>query len=379
MKVVVVTSFPFPDGKATANRVRVFAEELIKNGYADEVEIVSTTSVLRGSPTFKEKIKIVSLCVPVIDKNKLISRAISELLVAFKLWSIAKKTKADMVIVTIPSALLLIPIVIFPKPIRLVLDVRDAVWAYLPKYTLKGLLGTVLRILFRVAAKKSDLVSVTNSYEAKSVKAVARVDAIVVGNGISEEKINDFQSIAVKPARGNINITYIGNVGIAQELEILIKYAKYYQNNTVVNVVGDGARLAALKAKAIDENVSNMKFHGAIPPDNVARYMKEADVLFAQIGKNYISAIPTKVFEYIAAGRKILLGLPEGAAKDVFQDFHGVEIFPVGIFTCMKQSYEKLLIQEFGDEERIRNLTLLKCRYVRERAVTNLLLELNSM
>ena len=379
MKVVIVTSFPFPDGKATANRVRVFAEELIKNGYADEVEIVSTTSALSASVGFKQNIKIVSLHVPVIDKNKLISRAISELLVAFKLWSIAKTTKADMVIVTVPSVLLLLPIVVFPKPIKLVLDVRDAVWTYFPRGTLKGLLGAILRILFRLAAKKADLVSVTNSYEAKSVEAVASVEAVVVANGISEEKINDFQSIAVKPVRVNINVTYIGNVGIAQELGILADFCNFYQKNTEVNIVGDGARLASLKAKAIDENVSNMIFHGAIPPSSVSRYMEEADVLFAQIGKNFQSAIPTKVFEYIAAGRKILLGLPEGAAKDVFQGFHGVEIFPVGSFTCMKQSYEKLIIQEFGDEERRHNLTLLKSRYMRERAMTNFLSKLNNM
>ena len=31
MKVAIVTSFPFPDGKATSNRVKVFAEELIKS------------------------------------------------------------------------------------------------------------------------------------------------------------------------------------------------------------------------------------------------------------------------------------------------------------------------------------------------------------
>ena len=40
MKIVIITSFPFPDGKATANRVRVFAEEFVNTGYADEVKIL---------------------------------------------------------------------------------------------------------------------------------------------------------------------------------------------------------------------------------------------------------------------------------------------------------------------------------------------------
>jgi len=379
MKVVIVTSFPFPDGKATANRVGVFAEELVKSGIADAVQIVATVTEQGSVENFSENINVVRLPVPLIDKNKLITRAISEMWVAFKLWAIAKKLKADLVIVTVPSALLLLPIAIFPKHVKLVLDVRDAVWTYFPKGSLKGLFGALLRRLFRIAAKQADLVCVTNTYEAKSVAAVAGIKAIVVANGISEARVNDFQSFVTKPLRGVTNVTYIGNVGIAQELDILIDFCKFHQNSLEVNVVGDGAKLMGLKAKAIDENIMNITFHGAVSFDKVASYLEEADILFAQIGKNFQSAIPTKVFEYIAAGRKVLLGLPEGAAKDTFENFYGVEIFPVGSFTCMKKSYQDLTIQRFGDEERLLNLELLKSRYLREKNMTALLASLNSI
>ena len=36
MKIMIVTSFPFPEGKATANRVKVFAQELIKTDFIKE-------------------------------------------------------------------------------------------------------------------------------------------------------------------------------------------------------------------------------------------------------------------------------------------------------------------------------------------------------
>ena len=379
MKVVIVTSFPFPDGKATANRVRVFAEELVRSGIAEDVQIVATITGQGGIENFRERVNVVRLPVQVIDKNKLISRAISEISVAFKLWSITKKLKGDLVIVTVPSALLLVPIAIFPKHVRLVLDVRDAVWTYFPKGSLKSLFGALLNRLFRIAAKKADLVCVTNTHEARSVAAVAGVKAIVVANGISEARVNDFQSIVTKPLRGKANITYIGNVGIAQELDILIDFCKFNEKNIEVNIVGDGAKLMGLKVRAIDENIKNITFHGPVSLDSVRRYMEEADILFAQIGENFQTAIPTKVFEYIAAGRKVLLGLPEGAAKDTFENFHGVEIFPVGSVTCMKKSYQDLIIQRFGDEERILNLELLKSRYIREKTMAALLASLNSM
>lgn len=379
MKVAIVTSFPFPDGKATSNRVKVFAEELIKSNYADEVQIISITADQRSRVNLNEKIKIINIYVPIVDKKNLILRGLSEILVAFKLWSAAKKTKADIAIVTVPAFLLLIPLVIFGKPFKLVIDVRDAVWTYFPMFSLKGLLVHVLRILFKIAAKKADLVCVTNSHEEKIIEAVAGVEVTLVSNGISLEKFNNFQSIKTKCIQDRVNVTYVGNVGVAQELEVLIEFLKCYQKDIEVNIVGDGAMLSSLKLKAINENMTNIIFHGAISPDRVAQYMDKADILFAQIGKNFQSAIPTKVFEYIAAGRRVLLGLPEGAAKDTFQKFYGLEIFPVGQVSCMKKSYDLLVTKEFGVLERNYNANRLKSFYIRENSMVNFLSKLNDI
>jgi glycosyltransferase involved in cell wall biosynthesis len=380
MKIVIITSFPFPDGKATANRVRVFAEEFVNTGYADEVKIFATSPTHGGTVNFFEKINVTSLHVPAIDKSKLLMRGMNELVVAFKLWSMARRAKADINIVTLPSAFLLLPIVIFPKRGKLVIDVRDAVWTYFKKDTfIKGFLGHLLGSLFSVAAKKADLVTVTNSSEATSVQLVADVRSILVANGISNAKFEELESIQPKTLQSKVNLTYIGNVGIAQELDILIEFAKFYYQNVVVNVVGDGAMLGILSRKCVDKSVSNLIFHGSVPSDKVSSYMLKTDVLFAQIGDNFKTAIPTKIFEYIASGRRVLLGLPEGPAKQIFGEFYGVEIFPSGNLERMKQSYEKLLIQEFGSDERMHNLSLLKSRYIREKTMVTFLSELKNL
>ena len=199
MKIVIITSFPFPDGKATANRVRVFAEEFINTGYADEVRIFATSPTHGETVNFFKKINVTSLHVPAIDKSKLLMRGMNELVVAFKLWSMARRAEADITLITLPSAFLLLPIVIFPKRGKLVIDVRDAVWTYFKKDTfIKGFLGRLLGSLFSVAAKKADLVTVTNSSEATSVQLVADVRSILVANGISNAKFEELESIQPK-------------------------------------------------------------------------------------------------------------------------------------------------------------------------------------
>jgi len=377
MKVVIITSFPFPDGKATANRVRVFAEELVNTGCADKVEIHARAKSQCGPVNYNEKIKIVNHIALSSDKNKLFSTALKELVMAFKLWSAAKKSEAQVTIVTVPSVLLLVPIAIFPSGGKLVLDIRDAVWDYFPSNTLKGFLGNLLALVVCFVAKRSDIVSVTNTEEAKSVEAISGVQPLVVANGISLDKIGKFESIELKPIEGKINISYIGNVGIAQKLDLLIDFARDHQRELEIHVVGDGTALVGLKEKCAKAKVFNLTFHGAVGPDIVPQYMERSDILFAQIGMNFKSAVPTKIFEYIASGRRILLGLPEGAAKDIFKRFHGVEIFMPGNVESMKQSYDRLLAQDFGLGERKNNLDRLKSGHIREKSMEELLAKIS--
>ena len=100
-----------------------------------------------------------------------------------------------------------------------------------------------------------------------------------------------------------------------------------------------------------------------------------SDILFAQIGKDYVSAIPTKIFEYIAAGRRVLLGLPnEGIAKNMFSSFDGVEIFKSGDIDDMFTAYRNLLNNKFSKKDIANNLIKLKLEHLRENH-TNLMIK----
>ena len=122
-----------------------------------------------------------------------------------------------------------------------------------------------------------------------------------------------------------------------------------------------------------------MIFHGLVSSDSISGYMEESDVLFAQIGHKFQFAIPTKVFEYIASGRRVLLGLPDGPAKEVFKEFKGVEIFSASNFNEMKESYERLVSKNFGNEERNFNLNRLKASFIREENMSLLLSKLDDI
>ena len=375
MKVTIITSFPFPNGKATANRMRIFAEELLNNDYIDSINIVCSSNDINQHINFTHNIKIINLYRKPVNKNNYILRAIKELALSIDLWQAAKKTNSDIFIVSIPSILLFLPIILFKKPKLLVLDIRDAVWTYFSKGFFNDSLKKILEYLFKLAAKKANILSVTNKSEALIVKNIQNIEPIIVPNGISNKKLIELSKVAIKSSVHikSINMTYIGNVGIAQELDILLSFSKKDIDNLSINIVGDGARLKHLKKRVEIENIKNINFFGAVPPENVLKFMENADLLFAQIGSDFSSAVPTKIFEYIASGRRILLGLPDGQAKDIFKDFYGVEIFNTGDIYEFQESYNRLINSELSDVEIKFNLNHLETYYVREKSMQDFL------
>ena len=90
------------------------------------------------------------------------------------------------------------------------------------------MLKMVLEFLFKLASSKADILSVTNKSEAAIVKDIQGIDPVIVPNGISNKQLNEISKSVHRLSTDykNLNMSYIGNVGIAQELDILINFAK---------------------------------------------------------------------------------------------------------------------------------------------------------
>ena len=371
MKVSIVTSFPFPEGKATSNRIQVFAEELLKSPKINFVEVFCCSASPYSSFLIERSLRVTSLRVKNINKNRLFTRAFHELAIALRLIRESRKTDSDIMIVTIPSILLLVPLIFSPRKFILALDLRDAVWTYFGTSFLSLLAKKIIVILFKFVAKRSEIISVTNIEESEQIKKITGFSPLLISNGISVERLNEMQSLTASSEFKPIRLTYLGNVGIAQELDKLIDFTKKIED-LEINIVGDGAKLKELIQKCEIENISNVTFTGSVSYHEVKKYIESANMLFAQIGVKYKTAVPTKVFEYIASGRKIILGLPEGPAKAIFSRFYGLEIFEVGSKESFLESYNRLLRFEITENHKYKNLEILRSDYLREKSARRL-------
>jgi glycosyltransferase involved in cell wall biosynthesis len=130
---------------------------------------------------------------------------------------------------------------------------------------------------------------------------------------------------------GKFVVGYIGTIGMAHGLDLLIKdIAEFKDKDTVFLFIGDGATKRQLVAQAHNLKTGNIIFLDAVSKEKVADYLSLVDVSLVPLKREaaFKNVIPSKIFESAAMGIPILLGV-EGQALSIVEDFRaGVGFIP---------------------------------------------------
>ncbi len=127
------------------------------------------------------------------------------------------------------------------------------------------------------------------------------------------------------PQDGVLNITFTGNIGSAQGLELLPEAAKILKEKgkkVRFNIVGDGRSKDAL-IKAIEEAETEDYFSliGRLPPEEIPAILAASDLAFLSFAANplFSRTIPAKLQSYMACGCAIL-GAVEGESARIIEE-----------------------------------------------------------
>ena len=366
-KFLVVTSYAYPSSKATANRVHFLVDCLVQEGIY-ELSVISSgidsTCSKFYNQNFIQKNNINVLYIGKLKSGNILIRAILEIIHMLKIYVKVLSVRPKFLIFTIPSPMLLLLSLVVKKN-SFGIDIRDASWEYLRK---KNLFFVPFCIFFenllRISCLKAKFVTVTNSFEKESVKRVSGVSSTVLSNGILKKLYQQLSSKCfVKKRNEKISIVYYGNIGIAQHLDSLIK-AIGNQENFTVTLIGNGSELKNLQKLIIDNRIRNVTIKQPVQQEDLSKEVYNADILYAQIGNAYFTAVPTKIFEYLTYGKHIVLGLPDGPAKSIFSSFNGVHIHSP---ECTIDTFKVLKSVNLSKPvDRELNLHKLKDSYIRE-------------
>ncbi|MFH2038139.1 MAG: glycosyltransferase family 4 protein, partial [Chloroflexota bacterium] len=124
-------------------------------------------------------------------------------------------------------------------------------------------------------------------------------------------------------------VLYAGAHGMSNDLGVLLESAHLLSDLPGIQIVllGDGKEKANLQAQAAALNLSNVSFIASVPKDEITGAMAASDACVAILKpvQAYKTTYPNKVFDYMCAGRPVVLAI-DGVIREV------VEAGDCGIF-----------------------------------------------
>ncbi len=113
-------------------------------------------------------------------------------------------------------------------------------------------------------------------------------------------------------------ISYVGNIGNAQDLTPLLNYAREHgQEKLKVLIAGNGTKEGYYRQMA--DGVSTVKFLGYVPREETLRINAVSDVCLVMLAKHVTeTSFPSKTYTIMAMGKPILITCGEKSAAGEF-------------------------------------------------------------
>ena len=185
-----------------------------------------------------------------------------------------------------------------------------------------GLIGGLARFIYRRAAA---ITVISPGFKGNLVAKGLPVEKIhVIPNGADEavyRPVPPDEGLACQHGlAGRFNVIFAGNMGAAQALEHVLAAAEQLGDLPAVQFVfiGDGVEEAALRQGAADRGLTNVRFIGRQPAEQMPHFLALADAVLMHLKRHPLFAItiPSKLAAYLACGRPIVCAM-EGDTADL--------------------------------------------------------------
>ena len=126
---------------------------------------------------------------------------------------------------------------------------------------------------------------------------------------------------------GEFRVVYAGNLGKMQNVELVLEAAALMRDESDVSfyIVGSGVNEEQLKVFAKEKKLTNVKFIGMQPPEEVADLYAAADVNLIPLQKGLIyAALPSKTADCLIAGKPIITCVDPKTAFEKLTSQYGI-------------------------------------------------------
>lgn len=221
-----------------------------------------------------------------------------------------------------------------------------------------GLLWKIGRAIENFTYRNADKIIVISQDFKKNImaKGVPEDKIVVVYNWVDQNAVVDIPRSENKLFgkygldRSKFYITYNGNIGLTQNMDMLLEVAKALEANENIQfvLVGNGAYLEQVQQNIKDRNIGNVTLLPFQPYEDISHVFSLGDVSLV-ISKPGVGAnsVPSKTWSIMSASRPVLANFDENELKSI------VENNNCGIFTKAgdKVAFTDAILKLYNDRE----------------------------
>lgn len=185
----------------------------------------------------------------------------------------------------------------------------------------------------------------------------------------------------VKKNKKTTDFVFAGNVGTAQNLQILVNAAEIVEKEKIrdngreiyFHIVGDGQELENLKKIVKERKLKNVVFYGRRPLEEMPKFYAMADAMLVTLASNKLVSLtlPAKVQSYMAAGKAILASA-NGEINQVLSESHAGYCAPADDVQGFVENIKKFIMDENRPEYGKNAIKFYEENFSKEKVISRL-------
>ena len=185
----------------------------------------------------------------------------------------------------------------------------------------------------------------------------------------------------VKKNKKTTDFVFAGNVGTAQNLQILVNAAEIVEKEKIrdngreiyFHIVGDGQELENLKKIVKERKLKNVVFYGRRPLEEMPKFYAMADAMLVTLASNKLVSLtlPAKVQSYMAAGKAILASA-NGEINQVLSESHAGYCAPADDVQGFVENIKKFIMDENRTEYGKNAIKFYEENFSKEKVISRL-------
>lgn len=222
-----------------------------------------------------------------------------------------------------------------------------------------GLLWKIGRVIENFTYRNADKIIVISQDFKRNImaKGVPEEKIEVIYNWVDEQAVINiprennklFEKYNLDPNK--FYITYCGNIGLTQNMDLLLDVAKELstENNIHFVLVGEGADKSRVQSRVEKENIDNISFLPFQPYEDISHVFSLGDVglIISKpgVGEN---SVPSKTWSIMSAERPVIANFDENEIRTILNDNN------CGIFTKAgdKEAFKKAILELYNNKDK---------------------------